>query len=71
MNAKDRDFKRLARLDQSMLEKEVSGTEEEFVNEIPFVSTAGEGAESVVERTAFAEAPPAQRGYRRLDEPKD
>jgi hypothetical protein len=70
MNAKDRDFQRLARLDQSILEKEISG-EEEYVNEIPYMSNAGEGAENVSDRELHAETPMQDRGYRRLDEPNE
>ena len=69
MNAKDRDFQRLSRLDQSMIEKEISGEEEEYANEMPYASAAGEGAENVVDREVRAEAPSMDRGYRRLDEP--
>lgn len=68
MNAKDRDFQRLSRLDQSILEKEISG-EEEYVNEIPYMSNAGEGAENISDRESRADTPAKERGYRRLDEP--
>ncbi len=70
MNAKDRDFQRLSRLDQTRLEKEISGEEEEYSNEIPYTSSSGEGAENVMDREVHAEAPPQDRGYRRLDEPE-
>ena len=68
MDAKEQEFKRLSRLDQSSLEKETGG-DEEFATEIPYVSSAGEGAENVVDREPRAEAPAPERGYRRLDEP--
>ncbi len=68
MNAKERDFQRLAKLDQSKLEKEISG-EEEDVNELAYMSSAGEGAENITDREPRAEAPMQDRGYRRLDEP--
>lgn len=71
MNAKDRDFRRLARLDQSQIEKEISGEEEEYANEVPYMSAAGEGAENIMDREPRAEAPAPERGYRRLDEPSD
>ncbi|MNK80868.1 hypothetical protein D3C87_1006010 [compost metagenome] len=68
MDAKEREFKRLSRLDQSSLEKETGG-DEEVGTEIPYISYAGEGAESVVDREPHAEVPAPERGYRRLDEP--
>jgi hypothetical protein len=66
---RNRDFLRLSRLDQSSVEKETSG-DEEFASSIPYESQAGEGAESIVDREPRADAPPSERRYRRLDEPK-
>ena len=64
----DRDFQRLSRLNQADIEKETGG-DEELANESPYRSPMGEGAENVVNREPHAEAPPQERGYRRLDEP--
>ncbi len=68
MGTTDREFQRLARLDQSRLEQETGGDEEDAI-EVPYESNAGLGAENIVDREARAEAPPTDRGYRRLDEP--
>lgn len=66
---KERDFRRLARLDQENVEKETGG-DEEFAIEVPYQSSAGEGAENVTNREPRADAPAQDRGYRRLNEPE-
>ena len=68
MDRQDREFQKLSRLDQSRLERETGG-DEENATELSYQSNAGEGAENVVDRESHAEAPPSDRGYRRLDEP--
>jgi hypothetical protein len=68
MGTTDKEFQRRARLDQSRVESETGGDEENAL-EVPYESAAGLGAENVVDREARAEAPASDRGYRRLDEP--